>query len=96
MDRMTSTGPVRRTVTIANPNGLHMRPATQFAQRAKNYSARITVIHGERKADGKSSLDLILLIAMPGAELLLEIDGDDAEQASEALCEILSSRGEDT
>lgn len=91
---MTADGPLRRTVRVANPNGLHMRPATLFAQAARLYRAAVTVCHGEKRADGKSSLDLLLLIAEPGVELVLEVDGDDAAEAIGPLAELLGSPGE--
>lgn len=91
---MTANGPLRRTVRVANPNGLHMRPATLFAQAARGYRSAVTVVNGEKKADGKSSLDLLLLIAEPGVELVLEVDGDDAAEAIGPLAELLGSPGE--
>ena len=91
---MTANGPLRRTVRVANPNGLHMRPATLFAQAARGFRSAVTVFNGEKKADGKSSLDLLLLIAEPGVELVLEVDGDDAAEAVGPLAELLGSPGE--
>lgn len=91
---MSANGPLRRTVRVANPNGLHMRPATLFAQAARGYRSAVTVSHGEKKADGKSSLDLLLLIAEPGVELVLEVEGDDAAEAIGPLAEVLGSPGE--
>ena len=93
---MASNGPIRRTVTVRNPMGLHMRPATLFAQAARGFQSCITVRYGEKTADGKSSLDLILLVALEGAELILEIDGEDASLAVEPLANILGSTGDDT
>jgi phosphotransferase system HPr (HPr) family protein len=92
---MSANGAMRRTVTVANPNGLHMRPATLFALAARKYRAAVTVWNGDKRADGKSSLDLILLVALPGAELVLEVDGDDAAEALGPLADLLGSPGED-
>ena len=91
---MSANGPLCRTVRVANPHGLHMRPATLFAQAARGYRSAVTVFHGDKKADGKSSLDLLLLIAEPGVELVLEVDGDDAADAVGPLAELLGSPGE--
>lgn len=91
---MGTNGPIRRAVTVANPLGLHMRPATAFAQAARRYAAAVTVYNGDRKADGKSSLDLILLVALPGADLVLEVDGDDAPDAVDALADLLADPGD--
>ena len=86
--------PVRRTVVIVNPNGLHMRPATTFAQLAAAVGCDVTVWHGEKRANGKSLWDLIGLCALRGTELTVEADGPDAEAAIERFVEILASPGD--
>jgi phosphocarrier protein HPr len=93
---MTSTigEPVRRTVVIVNPNGLHMRPATLFAQLAGNIVSDVTVWLGEKRANGKSLWDLVGLCALPGSELLVEAEGTDAPEAIERLIEVLASPGD--
>jgi phosphocarrier protein len=88
---MPANGPLRTTVVVANPAGLHMRPATLFAQRARGFRAIVTVYNGERRADGKSSLDLMLLIAEAGSQLVLEVDGEDAAAAIGPLAELLAA-----
>ena len=93
---MGTNGPIRRTVVVANPSGLHMRPATSFAQIARGFRSAVTVWNADRRADGKSSLDLILLIALPGCELTLEVDGDDAADAIGPLADLLGSAGDDS
>jgi len=92
---MAITEPIRQSVVVANPNGLHMRPATRFAQAARKFRAKIEVIHEDKRADGKSAMELVFLIAMPGAELWIEVDGDDAEIAVEALLGLLADPGGD-
>ena len=95
---MTAKSSLRQSVVVANPNGLHMRPATRFAQQARGLPHRVTVCHGDKCADGKSSLDLLMLIAMPGAELWIEIEGDDSSDAAAAirtLCDILAAPGDE-
>ena len=79
---------------MANPLGLHMRPATAFAQAARACESSVTVWNGARRADGKSSLDLILLVALPGAELVVEVDGDDAGAVVDMLAAILAAAGD--
>lgn len=79
---------------VANPMGLHMRPATAFAQLARSFACSVTVRNGPAQADGKSSLDLILLVAMPGAVLELEVEGEDAAAAVESLAAVLADPGD--
>jgi phosphocarrier protein HPr len=85
---------VRRTVVVVNPNGLHMRPATTFAQLAAAVACDITVWAGEKRANGKSLWDLIGLCALRGTELTVEADGPDAEAAIGQFIDVLASPGD--
>jgi phosphotransferase system HPr (HPr) family protein len=86
-----SEGPLRRNVVIRNPDGLHIRPAAAVAEAARRYQSQVTLFLGERRVDGRRIMDLIALGAEPGAELILEVHGPDAEEALEVLAEILAS-----
>lgn len=87
--------PLRRTVVIRNPQGLHFRPAADFAQRAAAYQAEVTVSRGDRQANGKSMIDLIMLTAEAGMEVHLEIVGPDAAKALDVLAAVLAAVTED-
>jgi phosphotransferase system HPr (HPr) family protein len=82
---------LQRLVTIADPQGLHMRPAAAFAKTARQFHSNVTVRRNDRSVNGKSQLDLMLLAAEPGAELVLEVSGDDASAAMAALGGILEA-----
>ena len=86
-------GPFRRVVRIVNPFGLHQRVADRFSRTANQYSCTVTVWNGDARADGKSLWDLILLVALPGADVVLEVDGPDAPRAVDPLASILGSAG---
>lgn len=88
-----ANGSLSRSVRIINPFGLHWRVAERFSRAAKAFACAVRVRNGDALADGKSPTDLILLVALPGAELLLEVDGADAPAALESLTEILASPG---
>jgi len=83
--------PLQRKVSIANPQGLHMRPSAAFVELAGRFESNVTVTHEGRSVNGKSLWDLLLLAALPGSELTLEADGPDAPQALEALSDLLST-----
>lgn len=90
--------PQYRTVTIRDPQGLHMRPAAAFAKAARQFQSTVTVRLNDRSVNGKSQLDLMLLAAEPGAELVLEVAGDDASGALPFLADLIESvaaEGED-
>jgi phosphocarrier protein FPr len=81
----------QRKVTLANPNGLHMRPSAQVVQLAEQFSSNVAVHYEGKTADGKSIWELLALAVMPGAELTLEADGPDADAALDALTALLST-----
>lgn len=82
---------LRQAVRIVNPQGLHMRPAAAFAQAAKQHTCLVHVRFGERRVDGKSFMDLLLLAAEPGSELEIEVSGPGAADALPALARILAA-----
>lgn len=83
---------LKRIVTVADPQGLHMRPAAAFAKTARKFHSDVTVTRADRRVNGKSQLDLMLLAAEPGEQLLVEAVGDDASAALAALGSVLEIR----
>lgn len=80
---------VHREVTITNPQGFHARPAHLFVQLACRFSSKVRIIKGNEVIDGKSILDLLTLGAGNGTKLSLEVVGDDAEAACDALVKLI-------
>ena len=81
-----------RTVTILNLLGLHVRPSAEFAGTASKYTSRVSVIKDGQAVNAKSSIDLLTLAAVAGTQLTLRADGDDAQQAVDALAGLIESR----
>ena len=68
--------------------GLHGRPAAQLAKLASGFSSKITLCRREdpeNQADCRSILSLLILAATTGTKLLLEVDGDDCDDACSAI-----------
>lgn len=63
----------------------------QFVDVAQRYSAQIKVLCGGREADGRSPMELLMLMAMHGATLKLVADGGDAPDALAALAALIES-----
>ncbi len=74
---------------IRNRLGLHARAAARFVQTANRFHARITASRDGRTMDGKSILGMLLLAASEGTVLELSAEGEDAEDALTALCELV-------
>lgn len=79
-----------RTVRIVNPLGLHARAAARFVRLAAQYTAAVRVARGARELDGKSILGLLLLGASRGSEITIRTDGPDAQEAADALAQLVA------
>ncbi len=86
---------LQRKVTITNPHGFHMRPATLFAQTAGRFQSTVVILCDDKRINGKSPLELMFLAAERGTELILEVSGPDAEAAIEPLVKILEAPSAD-
>ncbi len=80
-----------RSYEIHNDVGLHARPAAVFTKRAAAFEADITAVKGERSASAKSLLSLLQLDIQPGDAFTLRADGPDADEALDALGELVHS-----
>jgi phosphotransferase system HPr (HPr) family protein len=87
---------LERRVTITNPQGFHMRPATAFAQQAGQFQSTVTLRKGDQRINGKSPLELLFLGAEQGTELILEVTGSDAGQALDVLAALLAAPSPDS
>ena len=83
--------PLRQTVVISNPQGFHLRPMGAFAQLAARFESSVKVSREGQSVNGKSILDLMLLAAVQGTELTLEVAGPDAQAALDALVNLLKT-----
>ena len=85
---------VEREATVGPEEGLHARPARRFVQTAKQFSSSITVSKGGREANAKSPLKLMTLRARKGDRISIQAEGDDAQEAVDALAEVISTEEE--
>lgn len=79
----------QREITIRNKLGLHARPAMAFVDVASKFNSDIRVVKGKEAVDGKSIMQMLLLAATQGTKLMVHADGPDADQALDALDELV-------
>jgi phosphocarrier protein HPr len=80
-----------RQVTVRNPQGLHMRPADLLVKTAARYSSKIEIEREGQAVNGKSILDVLMLGAQQGCELVIRACGDDADEALNKLVELFEN-----
>ena len=80
---------VKREIIVKNRTGLHARPAAIFVQIANKFDSDITIIKEDQEVNGKSIMGILMLAAEKGAKIIIQAEGDDAEQAVEELSEVV-------
>ncbi|HEU4719721.1 MAG TPA: HPr family phosphocarrier protein [Gemmatimonadaceae bacterium] len=83
---------VERTVQILNKNGLHARPAAEIVKLAAKYKSEITISRDGTEVNGKSIMGVMMLAAECGASIVLRANGDDAEQALDAIATLIANK----
>jgi phosphocarrier protein HPr len=81
-----------REVRIENRNGLHARPAAEIVKAASRFKSEVTISRDDMEVNGKSIMGVMMLAAEYGTTLWLRANGDDAEQAVEAIAALVASR----
>ena len=79
-------------VVLTNKMGLHARPSTQIAQTAGQFTADVQIAKDGLAVDAKSVLELLMLAAECGSELVITASGDDADAAVAGLAELVEGR----
>jgi len=65
------------TITILDPVGLHARPAAILVQTAGRYQSQVRLLHGTKRADARSIIQLLSLGVRQGSDLTVVVEGRD-------------------
>ena len=85
MEAKTNGKVIVYELVIENQSGLHARPAAAVVKTVNNYRAEITVTKDGDSVNGKSIMGLLTLAAARGTKLVIEVEGDDATEAVDAI-----------
>lgn len=83
---------VEMEITIINRLGLHARACAKLVKAAAHYESRIELFQGEKCADAKSIMGLMMLAAPQGSKLILKADGADARDAANQILQLINER----
>lgn len=76
---------VAKRVVVAEPSGLHLRPAGKLCELSLKYQSKIQIRKGDSTANAKSVLGLLAARVQQGDEIEIICDGTDEEEALAAL-----------
>lgn len=81
-----------RNVVVKNKLGWHARPAAEIVKIAGKFTSQITILREDMEVNGKSIMGVMMLTAEKGATLTVRADGDDAEQALDAIEKLVDGK----
>jgi phosphocarrier protein len=83
---------IKTRITIINKLGLHARAASKFVTTATSFGCSIKAGKDGNMVDGKSIMSVMMLAASRGTDLDLEFDGNDEQQAMDAVTSLINNR----
>lgn len=81
-------------IVVTHKDGLHLRPAALFVQKAASYEAAIQVRNVTKDAafqDAKSAIGVMMLKVGQGDTIEIQADGEDASDAIQGLVNLIKS-----
>ena len=83
---------IKKLITIKNESGLHARPSAALVKTASKFQSDFFIYMYGYKVNGKSILGVMTLAAEHGAELELELDGEDEKEAMATIVELIDNK----
>ncbi len=87
---------LEREIEITNKLGLHARAAAKLVKIAGAYTSSIEIEKQDQRVNAKSIMSVMMLAASRGNTVTLFVEGDDQEDALNAVIELIEDKfGED-
>ena len=86
---------VKQDVVIKNRAGLHARPASMIVQTAAKFSSNIYIHKDDIQVNAKSIMNLLTLGGAYKTELLISVEGEDEQDALDAIVALFESKFEE-
>lgn len=83
---------IQRQIEIINKLGLHARAAAKFVTLASGFQSEVQLTYNGNQVNAKSIMGVMMLAAAKGAQLELQVEGPDEQEAAEKLCQLIANR----
>ena len=83
---------IKVNTTISNKLGLHARASAKLTKLAGSFPCEVWMSKGERRINAKSIMGVMMLAACIGSLVTLETDGDQEQEASNALLALIEDK----
>ena len=82
----------RQEAPIVNKLGLHARASAKLTQTASAYACDVWLERNGKRVNAKSIMGVMMLAAGKGSTIVVETDGDDEQQALEAILKLIADK----
>ncbi len=83
---------IRTTLVISNKLGLHARASAKLTKLASSFQCEVFMTRNSRRVNAKSIMGIMMLAAGLGAEVELETEGADEQQATDAISALVNDK----
>ena len=83
---------IKNTITISNKLGLHARASAKLTKLAGSFPCDVWMSRGDRRINAKSIMGVMMLAAGLGAQVEIETDGAQEQQAMDALLALIDGK----
>ena len=83
---------IKASVPISNKLGLHARASAKLTKLASSFRSDVFMTRNGRRVNAKSIMGVMMLAAGIGAEVEIEIDGEDEHTAMDALVALINDK----
>jgi phosphocarrier protein len=83
---------IEQDFVITNELGLHARAATRFVQTASRFTCEVEVEKDGQRVNGKSIMGVLMLVAARGSTVTVRSSGEDAQEAMEAIGQLIRNK----
>ena len=77
---------------IINRLGLHARAAAQLVRMANDYNSEVSLIKSGQTANAKTIMEVLMIGATQGDELMVQANGGDEKEAVTAITQLIGDR----
>lgn len=79
-------------VEITNKLGLHARASAKLTQLAGSFPCEVWMERGSRRINAKSIMGVMMLAAGKGTTVMVDTDGEQADEALQAILQLINDR----
>ena len=82
----------RAETEIVNKLGLHARASAKLTQLAGSFACEVWMARGSRRINAKSIMGVMMLAAGKGATVIVDTEGEGADEALQAILALIADK----